>query len=80
MTKIPAATVTRWEATCRNWLADTMNLRIEAITLGRDAWTVAHRAGITEEAYRDRSVLDAHIQTALERIFPNATFGDRKCC
>lgn len=51
----------------------------ELIATGRDAWTVAHRAGITRHAYGlGRDVNDAHIQTVLERVFPNAVFRDPK--
>lgn len=62
------------------WLADKApSLTREAITTGRDAWAVAFRAGITEHAYAlGREVTDGHIQTALERVFPNAVFKDRK--
>jgi hypothetical protein len=35
-------------------------------------------AGITREAYADRSVTDGHIQTALGKIFPAAKFLDKK--
>jgi hypothetical protein len=48
------------------------------VKTGVDAWAVAHRSGITKEAYEDANVYDAHIQTALERIFPNAVFKDKK--
>lgn len=40
--------------------------------------SVAHGAGICREAYdAGREVTDAHIVTALKRIFPNATFVDK---
>ena len=48
------------------------------IKTGRDAWSIAHRAGIVRDAYADREIVDAHIQTALEKIFPNADFLDKK--
>lgn len=49
------------------------------IKTGYDAWTVAHRSGITEHAYGvSRDVYDAHIQTVLEKIMPNAVFKDKK--
>ncbi len=56
----------------------TIGHSCKAVKLGRDAWTVAHRTGITKEAYLDHSVTDGHIQTALETIFPNAHFHDKK--
>lgn len=55
------------------------NLTCEAILTGRDAWTVAHKVGITNHAYAlSRDIYDAHIQTALEKVFPNAVFNDKK--
>jgi hypothetical protein len=75
--KISADTVASWRERCATWLAPR-NLTPDAILTGRDAWTVAHRSGLTAEAYQDRDVVDAHIQTALERIFPNAVFQDAK--
>jgi len=49
------------------------------VTTGLDAWTVAHRSGITADAYAiSRDIKDAHIQTVLEQIFPNAVFRDSK--
>lgn len=52
---------------------------------GALAWELAHRAGITSYCYGDTSrdmpgipdCVDAHIKTALARIFPNAVFKDR---
>jgi hypothetical protein len=68
-----------WTRRAEEWLeANAPQLTRESVTIGRDAWTVAHRAGIINEAYADRNVTDAHIQTALEKIFPNAAFKDKK--
>lgn len=53
------------------------NTRKDIIT-GSDAWTVASRSGILNEAYKDRTVTDGHVQTALAVIFPNAVFKDKK--
>lgn len=77
MAKIDAQTVQRWRGMAADFLSD-YGLQCQSILTGRDAWTVAARCGINSEAYRDRSIVDAHIQTALENIFPNATFKDRK--
>lgn len=57
------------------------NITKEDVKTGRDAWSIAHKAGITRRAYdlpRELGVNDAHIQTALEDIFPNAVFRDAK--
>jgi len=78
MAKFDAETVTRWKR-----MAEVFLQRVgdpgttEDIYLGAEAWVIAHRAGITEEAYGDRSVTDAHIVTALKQIFPKAVFKDR---
>ena len=48
------------------------------VKTGSDAWSIASRSGVLTEAYKDRTMTDAHIQTALEKIFLNATFGDKK--
>ena len=56
-----------------------LRLNRYSIVSGVDAWTVAGRAGITRHAYDlGRDIHDAHIQTALQVIFPNAVFKDRK--
>ena len=55
------------------------HLTREAVTAGRDAWFIAHRTGIVRASYDvGRDVVDAHIQTALQRIFPNVVFLDAK--
>ena len=77
MPRIPAETVERYRADAEAFLA-RHNLTCANVKTGRDAWTVAHSAGITADAYRDRDTLDAHIQTALEKIFPAAVFNDPK--
>ena len=49
------------------------------VTTGRSAWAIAHKCGITNHAYGlSRDVVDAHIQTVLARIFPDAVFQDAK--
>jgi hypothetical protein len=61
------------------WLKDHAKVTRHDVKTGRDAWAVAHRAGIVTAAYDvGRDVVDAHIQTALQRIFPNAVFKDAK--
>ena len=54
----------------------------EDVKTGRDAWTVLHRSGaysaIGDEfvgGYPDYK--DAHLQTALKALMPNAVFGDK---
>jgi len=49
------------------------------VETGVTAWAIAHKAGITRHAYDlSRDILDAHIQTALEHVFPCAKFKDKK--
>lgn len=59
-------------------LAD-YNLTRDDILTGRDAWAVAHKAGVTRDAYDiSRDICDAHIQTALAALMPRAVFKDVK--
>ena len=77
--KISNETVARWIKLVDGWFAaKAQEFDRNAVVQGRDAWTVAHRAGLTREAYEDRTITDGHIQTALERVFPNAVFRDKK--
>ena len=79
--KIQNDKVNEWKGLCSSWLQANTNaphLTCDDITTGRDAWAIAHRSGVTNDAYKDRTVTDGHIQTALERIFPHAVFKDAK--
>ena len=50
-----------------------------SIIEGWQAWKVAHKAGVLDDAYSiSRDITDGHIQTALEKIFPCAVFKDAK--
>lgn len=70
-------TVIRWTEMAANYLGQRGH-DLSEVKQGVDAWTIAHQTGITREAYEDRSVTDAHIQTALEKVFPDVTFKDKK--
>ncbi len=74
--KFDKATVNRWAAMAADYLGRN-GYDIADVKLGAEAWEIAHYVGITNEAYQDRSVLDAHIVTALKAIFPQAVFKDR---
>ena len=77
--KICHETLSKWRASVDQWLMENHSLIANQVTTGRDAWTVAHKTGIALEAYdMSRDITDAHIQTALEHIFPNAVFRDKK--
>ena len=78
MTYFKADTMERWSGMCAVFLAShAAHSTLADVRTGADAWTVAHRAGVTREAYAyDRAVTDAHIKTALQRIMPNAVFKD----
>lgn len=83
MARFDATTVDRWRGMIDAYLTAQLTPLGEGVTrmsirTGSGAWAIAHNAGVTREAYADRSVIDAHIQTALERIFPNAVFKDPK--
>jgi hypothetical protein len=79
MAKFDSETIVRWTKMADEWLAKNPFGIIERsqVLSGSSAWRVAHNAGITEEAYADRSVVDAHIVTALKQLFPNAEFKDK---
>jgi hypothetical protein len=74
--KFNSDTVNRWATLSANFLARS-GYNLSDVKTGAEAWTVAHQSGITKEAYEDRSVVDAHIKTALQQIFPNAIFVDK---
>lgn len=75
-----AAHVAPWTERIAQWLADNApTYTRHTVTTGREAWTIARMAGVTNEAYAlSRDITDGHIQTALERVFPNAVFRDAK--
>jgi len=77
MAKFNQATIKRWQGLAEQWLrsADDPGT-VHDIKLGAEAWTIAHRCNIVNEAYADPTVVDAHIKTALTQIFPNAEFRD----
>lgn len=77
MRKFDRAKVAEWRGRVEAVLSAT-GKTLEDVKVGRDAWYIAHYCGITTEAFSDRTVLDAHIQTALQEIFPKAVFRDRK--
>ena len=74
--KFDKETINRWAAMAADYLGRN-GYDISDVKMGVEAWDIAHYVGITKEAYRDRSVVDAHIVTALKLIFPEAVFKDR---
>lgn len=68
--------VNRWAEQAADYLG-RCGYDISNVKTGVEAWDIAHRIGITQEAYQDRSVTDAHIKTALQKIFPDAVFLDK---
>lgn len=74
--KFDKATVNRWAAMAADYLG-RYGYDIADVKTGVEAWDIAHHVGIAREAYEDRSVVDAHIITALKAIFPEAVFKDR---
>lgn len=84
MAKFDADTVTRWTGMVDTYIAGNFGVldrygitHRDHVADGSSAWTIAHRSGITVEAYEDRSVVDAHIVSALKQIFKNAKFQDK---
>lgn len=78
MAKFDSDTITRWTKMADEWLVKNPFGVIDRdkVLTGANAWKIAHRSGISYEAYEDMSVVDAHIVTALKQIFPNAEFKD----
>jgi hypothetical protein len=76
MAKFDAETVNRWAVMAADYLGRN-GYDLSDVKLGSEAWAIAHRSGISYEAYEDMSVVDAHIITALKQIFPNAVFSDK---
>jgi hypothetical protein len=75
--KIEKTVLARWSKYCRLLLAEH-GYTPDQVTTGSDAWNIAHKLDIPREAYAiDDSIVDAHIKTALQHIFPNAVFKDR---
>ncbi len=78
MAKFDEETVTRWTKMAADWMREAQDPgTVTDVYLGAEAWGIAHLSGIVREAYADRSVVDAHIVTALKQIFPKAVFKDR---
>ena len=85
MAKIDTDTLVRWTKMVDDWMAanagilDAVGIRLrDHVVDGISAWTLVRRSGVLDEAYKDRSIVDAHIQTAMEKIFPNVKFRDKK--
>jgi hypothetical protein len=76
MAKFDAETVNHWAVMAADYLGRN-GYDLSDVKLGSEAWAIAHRSGISYEAYEDMSVVDAHIVTALKQIFPNAVFSDK---
>jgi hypothetical protein len=75
--RLPQETIERWRKWCALELANR-KMTCADIKTGRDAWAAASLCGILRDAYSDNAIKDAHIQTALEKIFPEAEFKDAK--
>lgn len=71
--------VQAWTTAAEIWLGEhTQDMTRDDVRTGRDAWEIAHRCGIVNEAYAiGRDVVDAHIVSALRVIFPRAVFADK---
>jgi hypothetical protein len=75
--KITGQEIGVWSRRADSFLA-SKGLKRADVMLGVDAWTVAHKTDVIADAYKDPSIVDAHVQTALEQIFPNASFKEPK--
>jgi len=68
------------QSLCEAWLTEhAPDWKLSDILTGERAWTIYHKAGCFDALGGYRSEYnDAHIQTALEKVFPNAQFRDAK--
>ena len=73
--KIPEATVSAWIGLADAHFKGRPMNRYKVETGGL-AWLLAGELGMLKEAYSDRKITDAHVKTALKRVFPNAHFAD----
>lgn len=73
--KFDTETLARWNKTVAEYVKDE-GYDISDVKTGAHAWIIAHKTYIAREAYEDSSVVDAHIKTALQKIFPKAVFKD----
>jgi len=81
MAKISPELVDEFKAQAHEWLKGRGFTR-EDVKLGSDAWLIACNSGITDACYGNTAkdlpgipgCHDAHIQTALMKIFPNCKF------
>ena len=77
MTTISAETVERMRVDCACYL-EKHGLMLADVKTGSEAWAVAHRTSWPRNLYdMSRDITDAHIKTALAKIFPNAVFKDK---
>ena len=83
MAKIDTAMISQFADMATDWLAP-QGYALADVKLGSDAWLIASRAGITDICYGNSAkelpglpgCHDAHIKTALAKIFPNCVFKD----
>lgn len=77
MAKIAQNTISEWIERADEYLTQRKLTRTSILT-GSDAWTLASILRISHEAYDiGPDIVDAHIQTALRAVFPNAVFRDK---
>lgn len=77
MSKFDSTVIDQWTLMVERFIIDHYGISRMGVRVGADAWELVHRSGIVREAYKDRTVVDAHIVTALKKIFPNAIFKDK---
>ena len=71
-----------WRKMAEDWLAANTQITCADVKIGANCWIIAHKAGIYHDVMELRvhevGLYDSHVQTALEKIFPGATFLDEK--
>lgn len=65
-----------WKRLISEYLFTEYQLLIEDITTPGDAWFIARSSGCMKTVYGSRDITDAHIITALKKIFPNVNWSE----
>lgn len=76
MTKILSEDVEDFRVQAVGYLA-LRGFQINDVKHGSDAWVIAHQTGFASQCYEQADVTDAHIVTAMKKVFPNVVFKDR---
>jgi len=66
----------QWRQKISEWLFSEKQLLIDDITTPGDAWYIARVSGCMKDVFGSRDITDAHIVTALKKIYPNVRWSE----